>query len=96
MEKYRLTTVDNPFNPFTQWDEWYFYDLTQGYNTCERIARNVAVSEFLPQEAIDSEYEQAFDQLIFTGAISNKGKLVEYKKVLNPNWSEQQEDQLEI
>lgn len=23
---YLLTTIDNPFNPFTDWDSWYNFD----------------------------------------------------------------------
>lgn len=34
-----LTTVDNPFDPFTQWDDWRRYDEDKGYYTCEFIAR---------------------------------------------------------
>ena len=52
MEKYMLTTEDNPFNPFTQWDDWYFYDLSKGYNTCERLARIAKPGFVLPDEAI--------------------------------------------
>lgn len=33
-----LTTVDNPFDPFTQWDRWLNFDEQMGYKTCERIA----------------------------------------------------------
>jgi hypothetical protein len=42
-EEYMLTTVDNPFNPFTEWDEWLAYDTRMGYNTpglLDRIAIN--------------------------------------------------------
>ena len=62
MEKYMLTTEDNPFNPFTQWDDWYFYDLSKGYNTCERLARIAKPGFVLPDEANESEIELAFDQ----------------------------------
>lgn len=34
-----VTTVDNPFDPFTQWERWYNFDEQKGYRTCERIAR---------------------------------------------------------
>lgn len=91
MEKYMITTSDNPFNPFTQWDDWYFYDLSQGYNTCERLARLSKPSLILPYEAIDSEIEYAMDQLIFEGAISKKGQFVKYLKVKDPNFSEEKE-----
>ena len=32
-EEYMLTTVDNPFDPFTQFDQWLSFDTAQGHNT---------------------------------------------------------------
>ena len=29
----KITTIDNPFSPFTQFDEWYQYDTRFGYDT---------------------------------------------------------------
>lgn len=34
-----LTTTDNPFNPHTQWLEWYAEDIRLGYDTCGLVAR---------------------------------------------------------
>ena len=34
-----ITTVDNPFDPFTQWDRWLNFDEQNNYRTCERVAR---------------------------------------------------------
>ena len=34
-----LTTVDNPYSPFTQFDDWYSYDVLKGHNTCSLLAR---------------------------------------------------------
>ena len=34
-----ITTVDNPFDPFTQWDRWLNFDEQNNYKTCERVAR---------------------------------------------------------
>ena len=34
-----ITTVDNPFDPFTQWDRWFNFDEQNNYKTCERVAR---------------------------------------------------------
>lgn len=34
-----LTTSDNPYDPFEQFDDWYQYDTSHGYNTCALIAR---------------------------------------------------------
>ena len=87
-EKYRLTTLDNPFNPFTEWDQWYFYDLSKGYNTCERIASIVGVVSELPYEIYNQLHEQAMDQLLDLGTIGKDGKFTGYKKVKNPNLNE--------
>ena len=36
-----LTTVDNPYDPFTEFDAWYGFDQSHGYRTCEYLARSV-------------------------------------------------------
>ena len=34
-----LTTSDNPYNPFTDWDSWYQFDTSHGYNTIDLLGR---------------------------------------------------------
>lgn len=34
-----LTTTDNPFNPHTEWLEWYAEDIRLGHDTCGLMAR---------------------------------------------------------
>ena len=77
----RVTTTDNPFNPFTEWDEWYFYDLTKGYSTCERLDRLSNTSSQLSDELNNEELEQAIDQLVEIGAVGKDGTIVDYVKV---------------
>jgi hypothetical protein len=48
-----LTTLDNPFNPFVQWDQWFAFDTRKGYDTCAYLARIVITSHEL------SEIEEA-------------------------------------
>lgn len=38
-EEVMLTTVDNPYNPFTHYDDWLMYDITHNYNTNGYLAR---------------------------------------------------------
>lgn len=38
-ETMMLTTIDNPFNPKTEYDEWREWDKDNGYNTGEFLAR---------------------------------------------------------
>lgn len=47
MAKHMLTTVDNPYDPFTQFDEWNAYDMRSGYNTMAFLARVVKTSHNL-------------------------------------------------
>ena len=39
MNNCALTTFDNPFNPFENFDEWFAYDIQHGYNTCGKLMR---------------------------------------------------------
>lgn len=59
-----LSTSDNPYNPFTHWDEWYAWDVAAGYNTCAYLARVANVSELLTDEENDAEIERAMDEII--------------------------------
>ena len=45
--EYMLTTVDNPFDPWTQWEEWYAFDTRHGYHTAGLLARIAVTSDEL-------------------------------------------------
>lgn len=79
----RVTTVDNPYDPFNEWDDWLNYDMQQGYRTCERLASITALSEQLTDQENMEAVEDSIDRLIRTGAINKKGEIIEYKKVYN-------------
>lgn len=59
-----LTTLDNPYDPFTQFDEWYQYDTTNGYNTCAYLARIAATSSELSDEDNNLEIERAINEIM--------------------------------
>lgn len=52
-----LTTVDNPYNPFTDFDEWNAYDMKLGYHTMAFLARVVEMSP----EISDADQELAIE-----------------------------------
>ena len=58
--EYMLSTIDNPFNPFTQWDDWKRYDEDMGYYTCSYLARIAKTSD----DSSDADTEQAIDDAI--------------------------------
>ena len=59
-----LTTVDNPFNPLTDWDDWYNYDESKGYYTSEYLARITKTSDDLGEQEQDQAMEEAIDEII--------------------------------
>ena len=59
-----LTTIDNPFNPFTQFDSWFQFDIEKGYDSCSRLARVAKLSDDLSEKETDEEIERAIDEII--------------------------------
>ena len=59
-----LTTVDNPFNPFEQFDSWFLFDIEKGYNTCSYLARIAETSDDMTQKEESEEIERAIDEII--------------------------------
>lgn len=60
----RLTTIDNPYDPFDQFLEWYLYDLEKGYNTSELLGRIVRTSDAYTDEENEIENRNAIDSII--------------------------------
>ncbi len=46
----KITTFDNPFSPFSQFDEWYQYDTRMGYDTLGLLNRMSLSSSQLSEE----------------------------------------------
>lgn len=62
-EDVMLTTIDNPFNPHTDYDEWLAYDIEMGYNTNGLIDRIANVSDELSDEDYDSIVYEAMKEI---------------------------------
>lgn len=73
--QYMLTTVDNPYNPHTHYDEWYAWDVEHGYHTCSLLARLTITSNELSDADQDLAISYAIDEII------NENLLGVYKKV---------------
>ena len=63
-EKVMLTTIDNPYDPFKQFSDWFSFDVEKGYNTCAYLGRIARTSEQLSDEENDLEIERAIDEII--------------------------------
>lgn len=63
-DTYRLTTFDNPFDPFEQFTSWFLYDEEKGYHTCAYLGRIARTSDALTDEENELEIERAIDEII--------------------------------
>lgn len=59
-----LTTFDNPFDPITQFDEWFMFDEEKGYHSCSLIDRFARTSDQLSDYENEMEIERAIDEII--------------------------------
>ena len=74
-----LTTYDNPFDPFTQFDSWFAFDTEKGYYTCSRIARLANLTDDMSEVERNEEIERAIDKIIEIDVLDI------YKKVKREN-----------
>ena len=61
-----ITTIDNPFNPFSDFSSWFLFDVEKGYNTCSYLARTIDSFNLSrsKQNSIDDEIELAINEII--------------------------------
>lgn len=59
-----LTTIDNPYDPFEQFTQWFLFDEEKGYHSTSYLGRVVRTSDQLSEEENDKEIERAIDEII--------------------------------
>ena len=59
-----ITTHDNPYDYFKQFDQWYNFDQQKGYHTLEYVGRLVRLAPDLSEEEERSELENTIDKII--------------------------------
>jgi len=84
-----LTTLDNPYDYFTQFDEWYAFDISKGYNTCNYLARIALTSTDMSDSDYEKAVEDAVDDIVRLNITGN------YKKIVNGNKKEIEEEDIE-
>ena len=76
-----LTTLDNPYDPFTQFDEWYQYDTTNGYNTCAYLARIAKTSNELSDADYNLEVDRAIEEILKFNPLNIYVKVKQKEKI---------------
>lgn len=64
MRRSRLTTVDNPHDPFDDYLAWFAYDKASGYNTPSFLARILVDSDQLSSVDEEKANEEAIDEIV--------------------------------
>jgi len=74
-----VTTLDNPFDYFTQFDEWFAFDTQKGYNTCSYIARIAKTSSEMSEKDYEEAVNDAVDEILRLNITGNYKKVIEKK-----------------
>lgn len=59
-----LTTIDNPYDPFTHFDEWYEFDEASGYHSTALLARTAITSDELSETDQELAYLSAIETIV--------------------------------
>lgn len=64
MKTCAITTIDNDFDPFDDFANWFNQDMQMGYNTCGRLAKFDRSSNLMSEQEKAIEHERAIDEMI--------------------------------
>ena len=66
-----LTTLDNPYDPLDEMDEWWAFDVQRGYHTWAYLARVARTSDSLSDADNLEAIEQAIDEIVDANITGN-------------------------
>lgn len=59
-----LTTKDNPYSPFDQFELWQLFDIEMGYQTCERLGKIIQLEDDMSDLEKEAAMDRAIDEII--------------------------------
>ena len=85
-----VTTLDNPYDYFDQFDEWYAFDTQKGYNTCSYVARIAMTSPEMSDKDNEQAINDAVDEILRLNITGNYRKVVQKPKKQKKNKDEEE------
>ena len=82
MREVALTTFDNPYDPFEDFDEWFRFDNDKGYGSCQILDRLTNINDRMTEKEFNSEMERGIDALIKADPFNIYKKVVRNSKDL--------------
>lgn len=64
MVQFKITTNDNPFDPFDNFEEWWQFDIEKGYDSCSKLDRIVKLKDEFSALEISKAIEIAIDSIV--------------------------------
>ena len=64
ISNYMLTTIDNPYDPFDDFAQWFMFDTEKGYNSCGYLGRIARTSDQFSDQENEREIERAIAEII--------------------------------
>lgn len=93
MDDYRnfsITTIDNPFNPFVDFDNWFLFDVEKNYYTLSKLARLSKVTDSMSSKEEAKEVERAIERLIEIDPLDL------YVKVYKPDIKSEEKEKVSV
>lgn len=59
-----ITTIDNPYDPITDFDHWNQFDVEKGYYTSSKLGRLTHLRQDMSSKEEQDEIERGIDRLI--------------------------------
>jgi len=75
VKEFMLSTSDNPYNPFTQFREWFAFDIANGYNTCSYLARVCELSDDVCDRETRLSINDAIEEALMFNLTGNRIKV---------------------
>jgi hypothetical protein len=85
-QQFMLTTLDNPYNPFLDYDRWNSYDVSMNYNTSAYLARIAKTSDELSLVENRRAINRAIDEIVELNLLGI------YLKVTEDSWKDRSQD----
>lgn len=82
-----LSTIDNPFNPYTHWNEWKRYDEDKKYYTCSYLARIAKTAHDLSDADYIKAVEDAINEIVHLNINGLYTKVYEDDTLNNKNYT---------
>ena len=71
-----ISTVDNPHNPLTHFEEWLAFDIRSGYNSLGLLGRVANTAPDLTEDESLTEIERAIDEIVEENVLGVSTKVV--------------------